>query len=120
MANAPQPSLKLVRCTMCDLLIPVKHQLGLHPTLYCSYEPHWKARGYTKEQLLLVMREHLERKQQEAAAFAQLDQVYDQMRDFARQIAEMADRSASPELDAQVRELLAFLDKPPTRLVDGH
>jgi hypothetical protein len=100
---------------MCDLLIPVEYQIGLHVDLYCQFPQHWQAQGYNSVSLLDHIHERQQRfieyRARRRAVFENMNRVDAQMR-RSLQLAEQAllDGPYDPRLDAQAKDMLSYLD----------
>ncbi len=110
---------KLARCRTCDLLIPVGYQLGLHWSLYCDEPRHWQRSGYDPADITAGMerRARLMQHLRETLGFARHDlhEVASFLDDGSPPAAPSPrTESAGPELDAQIRHLLRWLDDTPS------
>ncbi len=113
---ADQPT--LARCRMCDLLIPVAYQLGLHWNLYCHAPRHWQRSGYQPAAITAGMerRARLMHHLRETLHFARHDRhevelFLDDEQPPAPALPPTERTDAA--LDAQVRPLLRWLDDTP-------
>jgi hypothetical protein len=104
-------TIRLARCPTCDLLIPLEQQWGLNKVFYCFKEAHWIELGYNSVAIL----EGLDRANERALIQYRAVQLLHRRVQEANQILSQQstiDTAADPELDAQVKPLLGWLDHP--------